>query len=193
MQWSAPAWAACSTLYSISCVQSSLSTGYSDICSIWHHKFFKGGNFCLNSFSPTINCAIAQWWRCGYSWHLGASINEWVGEWSPIKGEEWNKISWFVTVTRGEGVKKSENFADVIYGSQCVNECCFRQIFVRTIRPTIRPKQICQKWQVFVIRPKHLIFGFYLIFGRKYHLLSRNRSHVNKYPSTISYFWPVIR
>ena len=34
------------------------------------------------------------------------------------KADKSNKISWFVTVTRGrEGVQKSENFADVIYGS----------------------------------------------------------------------------
>ena len=35
----------------------------------------------------------------------------------PQKADERNKTSWFVTVTRGEGVKISENLADVIYGS----------------------------------------------------------------------------
>ena len=39
-----------------------------------------------------------------------------LGEGGPQKANERNKISCFVTVT-GEGVKQSENFADVIYGS----------------------------------------------------------------------------
>ena len=36
VQWSAPAWAASSALYSISCVQSSLSTGY-----VFEEKFMR--------------------------------------------------------------------------------------------------------------------------------------------------------
>ena len=33
------------------------------------------------------------------------------------RADKRNKISWFVTLTRGEGVKKPDNFADVLYGS----------------------------------------------------------------------------
>ena len=39
-----------------------------------------------------------------------------MGGGGPQKADERNKIKRFVTAT-GEGVKKSENFADVIYGS----------------------------------------------------------------------------
>ena len=36
---------------------------------------------------------------------------------SPQKSDERNKISLFLYLTRGEGIKKPKNFADVIYGS----------------------------------------------------------------------------
>ena len=38
-------------------------------------------------------------------------------EGGPQRVDERNKISRFFTVTGGEGVKKTETFADVIYGS----------------------------------------------------------------------------
>ena len=47
----------------------------------------------------------------------GASVYDVCSGWGPQKADERNKISRFLNATRGEGVKKSENFADVIYGS----------------------------------------------------------------------------
>ena len=45
----------------------------------------------------------------------GASVHDICSGWGPQKVDERNKISWFVAETRGEGIKKSENFPDVIY------------------------------------------------------------------------------
>ena len=54
----------------------------------------------------------------GSSFPKGASINDVRrGEGGSQKAGERNKIRGFVTVTRGEGVKKCENSADFIYGS----------------------------------------------------------------------------
>ena len=78
-----------------------------------------------NMFLRKISNFSVQSKQKGSSFPKGASINDVRrGEGGSQKAGERNKIRGFVTVTRGEGVKKSKKIADIIYGSP-LNEITF--------------------------------------------------------------------
>ena len=69
-------------------------------------------------FSNCVSENMIPYFRFTFGgFHIWRPQSVGTGGRGPQKADKRNKISWFVTLTRGEGVKKSQNFADVLYGS----------------------------------------------------------------------------
>ena len=83
------------------------------------------------------------------------------GEEGPQKVDDRNKVAWIMYVTRGEGVQKSEQFADVIYGSPL-------SMFTKLVKHILCNSCHSQRKQVCTVSPQgRSLVSFPLFLRRK--------------------------